>query len=291
MANGPTNTGSLADSLPTVIESARIVREFAGTMPKLVDRQRLPEGSGLNWNEIALAQISAQDITETTKLENHQQLVDTLFSVTPAQVGLSIKVTDRARRRIDKKVAAQMGALGQRAMSTKKDLNLLAVGASATTDIGTANNPMTSGLVSAAASRITGNSTEPGYDMPKYFVGTSFHIKDLQDELVAGLGTYPTPTGLTEDVYRRGFTGSLFNMETYIDDNITVDGSADAIAIAFGRDAIVHVEGYSPRAVTVRDEFYGGGADIMLMYDEYATGVRQQAWLYAITADSTAPTS
>ena len=289
--NGPTTTGSLADSLPTVIESARIVREFAGVMPRLVDRTKLPEGSGLNWNEIALNQVEAQDITETTKLENHQQLVDTLFSVTPAQVGLSIKVTDRARRRIDKKVAAKIGALGQKAMNTKKDLNLLAVGSSATTDLGTANNPMTSGLVSAAASRITGNSTEPGTEMARFFVGTSFHMKDLQDEIVSGLGTYPIPAGITADTYRRGFSGSLFGMEAYTDDNITVDSAGDAIALAFGREAVVHVEGYSPRAVTVRDEFYGGGADIMVMYDEYATGIRQQAWLYAITADTTAPTS
>ena len=291
MPNGPTGTGALADSLPTVIDSARIVREFAGVMPRLVDRQRLPEGTGTAWNEIALAQIVAQDITETTELNNHQQLVDTLFSVTPAQVGLSIKVTDRARRRIDKKVAAQIGALGQKAMNTKKDKNLLAIGASATTDLGAAGNPMTSGLVAAAASRITGNSTEPGEGMPRYTVGTSFHMKDLQDELVQGLGTYPIPAGLTEETYRRGFMGSLFGTETYIDDNITTDSATDAIAMVFGKDAIVHVEGYSPHGATVRDEFYGGGSDIMVMYDEYATGVRQQVWLYAITADNTAPTS
>ncbi len=71
----------------------------------------------------------------------------------------------------------------------------------------------------------------------------------------------------------------------------SVDSSDDAIAIAFGRDGIVHVEGAAPRAVTVRDESYGGGADIMFMYDEYATGIRQQTWIYAITADSTAPSS
>jgi hypothetical protein len=291
MPNGPTDTGSLADSLPTVIDSARIVREFAGTMPKLVDRQRLQEGQGLNWNEISLAQLAAQDITETTKLENHQQLVDTLFSITPAQVGLSIKVTDRARKRISKNVAALIGSLGQKAMSTKKDKSIIAIGATATTDLGTAGNPMSSGLVSAASSRITGNTTEAGIEMPRYFVGTSFHMKDLQDELVSGLGTYAIPVGLTEETFRRGFSGTLYNMEAFIDDNIIQDASADAIAMAFGRDSMVLVEGYSPRATTVRDEFYGGGADIMVMYDEYATGIRQQVWLYAITADTTAPTS
>ena len=176
-------------------------------------------------------------------------------------------------------------------MSTKKDKSIIAIGATATTDLGTAGNPMSSGLVSAASSRITGNTTEAGIEMPRYFVGTSFHMKDLQDELVSGLGTYAIPVGLTEETFRRGFSGTLYNMEAFIDDNIIQDASADAIAMAFGRDSMVLVEGYSPRATTVRDEFYGGGADIMVMYDEYATGIRQQVWLYAITADTTAPTS
>jgi hypothetical protein len=291
VAIGPTTSGALADSLPTVLQSARIIREFAGVMPRLVDRKRLGAGEGLNWNEIALSQITAQDITETTKLENHQQLVDTLFTITPAQVGLSIKVTDRAKRKISQNVAALIGSLGQRAMNTKKDKNLLAVGASATTDLGAAGNPMTIGLVSAASSRITGNTTEPGVDMPKYFVGKSFHMKDLYDEITAGIGTYPIPAGLTEQTFRSGFRGSIMDVEAYVDDNITVDASSDAIALVFGRDAIVHVEGQSPVAYTDRDNSYGGGSEIMYMYDEYATGVRQQVWLYAVTADVTAPTS
>ena len=288
MPTGVTITGSLADSLPTVLQSARVIREFAGVMPRLVDRRKLGTGEGLNWNEISLSQLTAQDITETTKLENHQQLVDTLFSITPAQVGLSLKVTDRAKRKISQNVAALIGSLGQKAMNTKKDKNLLAIGASATTDLGTANNPMTVGLVSAASSNITGNTTEPGVDMPMYVVMKSFHMADIYDQLTVGMVTYPTPAGLSDSTFRTGFRGSIFNVETFIDDNITVDSAADAIAIAFGRDAIVHVEAGSPTAYTDRDNSYGGGADVMYMYDEYATGIRNQVWLYAITADATA---
>lgn len=291
MVVGINTTGVLADSLPTVIQSARVVREFAGTMPKLVDRQRLGTGEGLNWNEIALSQLTAQDITETTKLENHQQLVDTLFSITPAQVGLSIKVTDRMKRKISQNVAALIGSLGQRAMNTKKDKNLLAIGASATTDLGAAGNPMTLGLISAGSSRITGNTTEPGIDQPKYFVAKSFHIKDLYDEITAGIGTYPIPAGLTEETFRTGFRGSVMDVEVFVDDNITVDASDDAIAMVFGKNAIVHVEAASPVTYTDRDNSYGGGAEVMYMYDEYATGIRNQVWLYAVTADATAPTS
>lgn len=291
MPSGVTVTNTLADSLPTVIQSARVVREFAGVMPRLVDRKRLGNGEGLNWNEIALSQLTAQDITEVTKLENHQQLVDTLFTITPAQVGLSIKITDRSKRKISQNVAALIGSLGQRAMNTKKDKNLLAIGASATTDLGTAGNPMTLGLISAASSRITGNTTEGGVEMPKYFVGKSFHMKDLYDEIVAGVGTYPIPAGLTEQTFRSGFKGSIMDVEAFTDDNLTVDASTDSIAMVFGRDGIVHVEAASPTAYTDRDNSFGGGADVMYMYDEYATGIRQQVWIYAVTADVTAPTS
>lgn len=291
MPSGPTTSGSLADSLPTVLQSARVVREFAGVMPRLVDRKRLGAGEGLNWNEIALSQLTAQDITETTKLENHQQLVDTLFTVTPAQVGLSIKVTDRAKRTISQNVAGLIGSLGQRAMNTKKDLNLLAIGASATTNLGTAGNPMTLSIITAGSSRITGNTTEPGTEMPKYFVGKSFHMKDLYDEIIAGVGTYPIPAGLTEQTFRLGFRGSVMDVEAYVDDNITVDGSDDAIGIVFGRDGIVHVEEASPKGYTDRDNSYGGGSEVMYLYDQYATGIRQQTWIYAATADVTAPTA
>jgi hypothetical protein len=291
MAVGPTTTGALADSLPIIKQSARVVRPIAGVAPRLVDRRTLGTGEGLDWNEVSISQIAAQDISETTKLENHQQLIDSLLQVRPSQVGLSVKVTDKARNRISPNVAALIGTVGQQAMNTKKDKNILAIGSSATTDLGTAGNSMASGLVAAGSARITGNTTEQGTDMPKYVLATSFHVKDLQDEIVSGVGTYPIPAGLTEETFRRGFSGTLFNAEVFIDDNITVDSADDAIAMVFGRDAIVHLEAGSPRAVTVRDESFGGGADILYMYDDYASGIRQQTWLYAITADSTAPTS
>jgi len=216
--------------------------------------------------------------------------VDTLFSIRPTMAGLSIKFTRKAQRVISPKVAAQTGVLGSRAVARKVDTDLLAAGASATTNLGTAGNPITYGLVSAGSSRVTGNTTEP-YDGPKYLVARSFQIKDLQDEIVAGLGTYPVPTGLSEDIYRRGFTGTIANAEAYVDDNIPVDTSDDAVAFVFGREAIVHVETTMPNAYTEFLPGFGGGTDVMYYYEEYGNGIRQQAWIYAITADSAVPTN
>ena len=291
MASGWTTTGSLADSLPTVIDSARIVREFEAVIPRLVDRVTLPEGTGLNWDEISLSKLTAQTVTELTILDNPQQLVDTLFSVTPTVVGIQTLITDRTKRRISKQVAAKMGSLAGNAMERKKDTDGIAILDGATTSLSGAGSTLASGIIAAAANRITGNTTERGMP-PIYTVLHPFQIKDLQDEIVSGVGTYAVPVGLTSETYRQGFSGSLFNTEVYADGNITIDASDDAKGGVFAKESIVLVQGHSPRAESKREPGYGGGAEVMYMYDEYAYGERSAGnWLYEVYSDATAPTS
>ena len=95
MAVGNTITDSFADSIPTMIASARIVREFAGVMPHLVDRQRLDENTGTVGTEVSMAKLSAQAVTENTELDSPQQMEDTLFSITPTVIGVHTVITDR----------------------------------------------------------------------------------------------------------------------------------------------------------------------------------------------------
>ena len=121
MAVGNTITDSLADSIPTMIASARIVREFAGVMPNLVDRQRLDENTGTVWNEVSMAKLSAQAVTENTELDNPQQMEDTLFSITPTVIGVHTVITDRVALRISANAYAQTGSLAQNAIERKKD--------------------------------------------------------------------------------------------------------------------------------------------------------------------------
>lgn len=84
--SGYTTTSSLSDSLDSVVAAARIVREYEGVMPQLVDKQTLGEGTGLTWNEITLGQLTAQAVSETTELDNPQQLSDLNFPLTPSVV-------------------------------------------------------------------------------------------------------------------------------------------------------------------------------------------------------------
>ena len=106
MAAGDTITQSVADSLDTVVASARQIREFEGVMPNLVDKINLAEGTGLSWREVSMAALTAQTITETTVLDNPQQMSDTLMTITPTVTGIQTLITDRVASRLNPKAYA-----------------------------------------------------------------------------------------------------------------------------------------------------------------------------------------
>ncbi len=287
---GFNTTATLSDSLETIIDSARIVREFEGVMVRLSDRTNLADGSGLDWNEISLAALTAKGVTETTELSNPQMLADTLFTVTPVIVGVQTIITDRTMRRISPKVASKIGVLAQNAIQRLKDTRGLTLLDGATTSLAGTGTTLTSGHISAAVSRIRSNATEPSTG-PIYTVLHGFQIKDIQDEIVSGVGTYAIPGGLTEDVFRNGFSGSLYNTEVFEDGNIPLV-SNDAKGGVFAREAVVLVDGFGPRTETDRLIRVGGGANELIIYDEFAYGERSAGnWLFEIFSDATPPTS
>lgn len=292
MATGITTTGALADSLPTVIHAARIVREYEGTFMRVTENHTLPEGTGLTYNEIDLAALSAQDITETTILDNPQQLSDSLLSITPTVIGIQTIVTDRTMRRISKATVAKMGVLGQNAIQRKKnDGYLTLIQSGATTASPGAGASWTIGHVEAAKFNATSNATE-GSMGAIYAVHHGFALKDLVDEITGGVGTYPIASGMTEDVFKKGMVGMAVGVTFFEDGNITIDSSSDAYGAVHPREAVLHIQGHSPRTETRRRPEIGGGADEMFMYDEDEFGERSSGnWLYAMLCDATAPTS
>lgn len=294
MAIGNTTTGSLADSLNDMVAAARIVREFKGVMPQLVDKQTLEEGTGLTWKEISLGQLAAQAVTETTTLDNPQQISDTDFVITPTVVGIQTFITDRVKARISRKAWVKMGDLAQNAIQRKKDEDGLTV-LDGGTSLSGAGTTLASGVIAAAKVRISSNTVEAGQP-PYRCVLHGFQIKDIFDELVAGVGTYPVSDGMTADVFKRGFSLPIAGCEIYEDGNITIDSADDAKGGVFSREGIVLVQGRTPWQESRREPHIGGGGDSVFLYDEYAYGERlaggtTSGWLFEIYSDATAPTS
>ena len=295
MAIGTTITDSLQDSIPTMIASARIVREFAGVMPNLVDRQRLDENTGTVWNEVAMSKLTAQAVTENTELDNPQQMEDTLMSITPTVIGVHTVITDRVALRISANAYAQTGSLAQNAIERKKDEDGLAAIDGATTTLGGAN-ALDSGEIAAAAYRITSNTTEPApANAPINAVFHGFSLKDIDDELInAGVDQAsgaPLTMGVAVEAYQNRYRGTIAGARLYEDGNLSIVSDL-AKGGVFSQMALVLVEGRSPYIETKRLPELGGGATAMYHYDEYAYGERGSGqWLYEVQADASAPTS
>lgn len=275
-----------------MIADARIIREYEGVYQRTCDMVKLKEGTGLDWNEISLSALTAQGISETTILDNPQQLQDTLFTIEPIMTGIMLRITDRTYRRIVNVVEGKIGSLAGNAMSRRKDQDYLTLfstfGTGASPGSG---NPLSFGHITAAVNRIKSNTTEPSVSAI-HTVLHGFQIKDLQDEIVSGIGTYVVPAGMTEDVYKRGWSGTIASSNVWEDGHITIDSTPDARGATHAQEAVVMVQGANLRTENRRRPDFGGGADEVFMYDEYALGERSAGnWAYTMFSDATAPTS
>ena len=295
---GNTTTSALSDSLPTVIASARIVREYEGTMTsdQVVDKVVLDQNTGTSWNEVRLDKLTAQGISESTMLDNPQQMSDSLLTLTPTVAGIQTIVTDRVYRRLSSNVLAQIGVLGQNALQRKKDKDGLTQLDSFSTSLCGAGNTLTAGHISAGQSRIFGNTTEPAPPGNVSIVLHPFQLKDIQDQLTVGITTTASNgagsvDGTTAEMVRNGFSGQLYSSNVFTDGNITIDSSDDAKGAIFHQMAIILVEGHAPKAEARRRPDIGGGADEVFLYDEIIFGERRDEWGYELYSDATAPTS
>lgn len=294
MPSGETFIANLTDSLNSMVASARAVREFKGVMTNLVDKQTLDPGTGITWNEVSYAKLTASSASETERFENPQQYSDTNFPVTPSLKVVHTVITNRVAERIAKIGFAEMGALAQNAIQRLKDQDLLLVFDGATVSQPGAGATLTSGVISAMGAQVSGNTTEP-WDGPLYSVLHKFQIHDIYSELTSGVGTYPVPDGLTRETFTNGLRGKVGGVEIYEDDNLSIDSSDDAKGGVFAggrKGAIALVQGRQPWKTTRDEPSLGGGGISIWLWDEYGIGERSAGnWLKEVYSDALAPTS
>lgn len=294
MATGPTTSQSLGDSLQYIEDEARMVREYGTVMTRVVDRRTLPLNSGRTWDEISISRLDpSQTIDENTDLENFQQFVDTLFSVEPVMTGIATFITDKAKSIVSTKTLAETGQGMQNAIERRKDLDGLVVLDSGTS-FGGAGSTLTHGIISAARTENAFGLGVEGWTGRQIAVLHSRQIKDLRDQVVTGVATYPTPNGLTEDVYRQGFEGSVDGVEIFQDDLLTIDASDDVKGGVFAAGkggAIVYVQGPGKKTKERYNPAKGGGGIEIYQYDDFGYGIRLPNSVAEIYSDAAAVTS
>jgi hypothetical protein len=294
MASGDTYVSSLADSQELIIDAARIRREYTVVMPGLAEKHDLPANTGLSWEEVELNRFTAQTVTDTTILDNAQEFADTIRAYTPTQTGITTIQHWKVNQRLPKVVLAQMGSQMMDAIDRKKDQDGFTTLDGATASQPGAGNPLTSGVISANVANITGNTTE-GATGEINTVVHPFAMKDIQDELVAGVGTYPIPAGMTEETFHRGFKGRLFDSAMYTAGNISIDAQDDQKGGTFAKMGLLYINGRGIKKYRKDLPERGGGSEQMWIYDEYTYGERlsngTSVFVREIYCDATAPTT
>ncbi len=299
MPSGETTSGGLGNALPTIYAEARNIREQkSGTWERTTTVKRQKEGEGLDFNWYTLNQIDAQDVSENQANANFQQFVGSIQATEPTMTQVIIKVTDRTYRKISKNVSTLFGAASGYAMERKKNKDYLSLFATfATTASPGTGNPLSHGHITAAVVNAKSNVTEPAMS-PVYSVLHGFQIYDIQLEQLAPIGTYAIPAGMTEDVFRNGFQGTIATSLVFEDGNITVNSTPDANGATHAKEGVYSVMGMALKRETDRDIYFGGGADVISLTDEYAfaenksgTSGSTQVFCYRHLSDATAPTS
>jgi len=119
-----------------------------------------------------------------------------------------------------------------------------------------------------------------------------FQLKPIQDEVIAGIGTYVLTEGDTARAFKETWQGRLYMCDVLQDDNATVDGEDDAVAAVFPQEAIVLVQEASPQMYPEFLPGTGGGSAAVYHYDFYQFGERSAGnWLFGIKSDSSAASS
>lgn len=291
MPSGETFVATVDAGLDTVISSARTTREFpANVMLKTCDRQTLKKGTGTAWREFLAATLTAQTYGESDTIDNPQEFDGTILSATPQLVAIQHFIGDRVVERLNPKAFSTFGQLGQEAMDRRKDQDGIALFATATTTLAGTGVTIVSGHIMAAVRRITSDADEPGPE-PIVAVLHGYHTYDIQSEILGGVGTYPIPTGYTQETFLRGFRGAVTGAMVWEDGLIVVDATPDARGGVYSKRAMLCVQGKSPWTSKkyVPERGYGGWNT--WLKDEYVWAERSPGnWLYGILGNATAPT-
>src|SRR3990167_3023999 len=150
-----TTDSVMADTVPTVLESARFTAEFIAEMSKLVwvIRKQLHDGKNVNVPYFGI--VTARNLAEGVDNTVSETMSDTLVTITPGEVGCKIILTDKLVRDNNEDIKAAAGRLLGNAMEVKRDQDLLLQLASAGTTLG-AGATATLGQIAAARAILKG---------------------------------------------------------------------------------------------------------------------------------------
>jgi hypothetical protein len=287
MATGLNLIADVDNIVVPMLAASRYTIEHETLMKQLTRNVRLEDRAGESYREPKWNTMTAQSLTRGVDMSNGQKLSDTLQTFTPSEVGIQVyleKQLVRTRRDDMFTVAGKVMGL---ALSRKLDIDGLAMLDSFSLALGTAGTALTWEYISAAKTAIMGRS-EPG-PMPIYGAFHPHMLHPLAKDL-APTGTYPVPSGVSQEVIEQGFVAkSLAGVSIFQDGNITIDASDDAKGGVWSKEALILVMVGFPGIEKEYDSSLRAWE--LNQVWEYIWGEREDGWGREMLFDAVSPTS
>jgi hypothetical protein len=280
-------------------ESQYTLQERPGVVASSIRREKLPDHQGPSVNIPKYGQVTTYYLTEGVDMAQAQQITDTLMTLTPAEYGAQVVLTDMMLSTVKDEFFRVAGRIladsfdRQREEALCDDMgnysNALAGGAA---DVFTLGHLMAGhaaikyGQPAAAA----GRGGEPGPD-PVTCVCTPAQSFQLKKTLVGGVGD-AAATQVVPATDRAAFSEQYsvagVNVKTSV--NINKDAADDAYLGEFSKEAQILVElGAGPGVEKERDASLRGWE--LNFVGRWARGEYNDSWGLEGLFDSASPTS
>jgi len=248
MAN---TTASMTSELyANVVQAALFTLSEQTVIRPLIRNYDMTGTPGLTAQVPIYPAISASDLTDGTDISSATSFNTTSKTITAAERGVLVSLTDLAKESASEDVAAAIGRQIGDAMAKKVDTELAALFDGFSGSVGSANDELTIDDLFKAAATLRNNQA-PGPYVCVLHPFQAFQIK----KLLAGNGNTPMNNhDLANEALREGFVGRIAGMDIFESTVITGGDSAGAFTgAAMSQDALGYMVKRAMRVEEQRD--------------------------------------
>jgi len=279
MAN-ETTSSTLAELYTEIIQEAIYTFQENSVMRPLATTYSIT-GAGKQIAVPVYPAVSASALTEGTDLSN-TAINPTEATITASEVGLMTTLTDLGRDSASRNVASDIGKLFGDALAKKVDVDLSALFASFSSDIGGNTSELTADLLFKAQATLR----TLGVPAPYYGVFHPKAVFNLKKTLTnAG---YTTSSNAISEIGNKalmdGYIGRIAGIDVFENANLVVDAYDDSVGGVFHPSSIGLAMKADFKLESQRDASLRASEIVATM--TYGTGVIKSNYGVAVTVDT-----
>lgn len=305
MAAGVTGTSQINDAITKFLAKSRYtLQERVGVVRQTIETETMPENSGPTYYLPKYGQVTTYALTDGIDMAQAQQITDTVMTLTPAEFGAQVVLTDLMMMEARDSFFAVAGKILRDSYDRQQDQTLCDDMDNYSISPGSAGTAMTLGHVMAAVAAIAdagraadGTAGRGGEVAPRPYYGVFSppQLHSLSKTIVGGIGsagaTQIVPD--TSKAVRYGTTFTIPGIEgltVLSDTNFQKDSSDDVKGGIYSKMAQILVElGDAPNAEQQRDASLR--ATEINFVGRWARGEYNDNWGREMYFDSARPTS